>query len=78
MDNNTRVLIWVGSSLSSDCVSSTTWTTCEDVAVLENSCCISEDEVHGSINIAITVELTVRMNVKCVLVTFEAALVENR
>lgn len=77
MDNNTRVLIRVGSSLSGDCVGLTTWTTCEDVAVLENRCCVSEDKIDSSINVAIAVKLTVGVNVECVLVSFETALVKN-
>lgn len=77
MDDNTRILIRVGSSLSSDCVSVTTWTACEDVAVLENGCCVSEDEIDGSVNVAIAVKLTVGVNVECVLVTFETAFVKN-
>lgn len=77
MDDNTCVLIRVGSSLGSDCISATTWTTCKDVAVLENSGCVSKDEVNGSINVTVTVKLAVGVNVECVLVTFKAALIEN-
>lgn len=77
MDDNTRVLIRVGSSLSGDCVGLTTWTTCEDVTILENCGCVSEDEIDGSVNVAIAVKLTVGVNVESVLVGFETALVKN-
>lgn len=77
MDNNTRVLVLVGSSLGGDCVGLATWTTCENVAVLKNGSCVSEDKIDSSVNVAITVELAVGVNVECVLVTLKATLIEN-
>lgn len=77
MDDNTRVLIRVGSSLSCDRVCVTTWTASEDVAVLKNGGGVSENEIDGSVNVAVAVKLAVGVNVECVLVGFETALVEN-
>lgn len=77
MDNNARVLVRVGSSLGGDCVGLTTWTTCENVAVLKNGSCVSEDKIDSSVNVTVTVKLAVGVNVECVLVTLKAALVEN-
>lgn len=59
MDDNTRVLIRVGSSLSRYRVGIATWTSGENVAILENGGCVSEYEIDGSVNVAIAVKLAV-------------------
>lgn len=48
-----------------------------DIAVLEDGGGVSEDEVDGSVDIAFPEELSVGMNVECVLVAFEAASVKD-
>lgn len=49
-----------------------------DVAVLKHRHGVPEYEVYGSVYVAITVELTVRVHVQRVLVPLEAAPVEHR
>jgi len=48
-----------------------------DVTVLEDGGCVSEDEIDGSVNIAVSQELTTRMKVESVLIAFERAGVED-
>jgi len=47
------------------------------IAVLENYSGVSEYEVDGSVDVAFTVKLSLRVNIKGVLVALEAALVED-
>lgn len=44
---------------------------------MENDCSVSEDEIYGSVDVAFTVELAERVDVEGVLVTDEAAQVED-
>lgn len=39
---------------------------------------VTEDEVNGTIDVAVTVELTLGVDVEGILVAFEAAAVEDR
>lgn len=78
LDNNTRVLIRVGSALSGDGVFlSTTRFSDVDVGVLDDGDGVAEDEVDGAVNVAVAVELALRVDVQGVLVAFEAAAVED-
>lgn len=49
-----------------------------DIAVLDDGDSVAEDEVDGAIDVAVTVELAVGVDVEGVLVASEAAIVENR
>ena len=48
------------------------------VAVLEDHGGVAEDEVDGAIDVAVAVELLLGVDVECVLVALEAALVVDR
>lgn len=49
-----------------------------DVAILEDGLAIAEDEVDGSVNVALAEELPERVSIKSVLVSLDAAAVEGR
>jgi len=77
-DGNAGVLVRVFSTLCGEEVP-LVWIrfACVQVAVLEHHCCITKDEVYGSINVAFAVELTQRVDIERVLVGYKAALVEG-
>ena len=76
MNGDTGVLIGISTTLGGDCVGSVRRITSVDVAVLEDYCCIAENEIDCAVDVAVFVELTVGVNVESVLVAFKAALVE--
>lgn len=49
-----------------------------DHAVLEDGGSVAEDEVHGAVDVALFVELPLRVDVEGVLVAFETAAEEHR
>ena len=78
MDNYARILVRIGSCLCSDGVLLVAhWSTDVDVAVLKNSNSVTKYEVYSSINVTVTIELTLRIDIQGILVTFEAATVED-
>lgn len=78
MDNEACVLVRVFARLSGDRVFLAAHRlTRVDVAVLEDSCCVSEDEVDGAVDIAVSQELTARVKVESVLIAFERTFVED-
>lgn len=76
MDDNSSVLVRIGSALSSDRVGAIRGFSGPDVTVLEHDSCVSEYEIDSPVDIAVSVELSFGMDVESVLVSFEAALVE--
>ena len=64
MDDNACVLIWVGSCLSSDRVLLVAHGFPHvDVAVLKHCDGVTEDEVYGAVDVAVTVELALSVDV---------------
>lgn len=64
MDNYARVLVRVGSSLRSDRGELVAhWSTEVDVAVLKNSNGVTKYEIYGSINVTVTIELALRVDI---------------
>jgi hypothetical protein len=51
---------------------------CIDVTILKNNCSVAKYEVNSAINVTFSIELSLRMDIEGVLVSFEAALVEHR
>lgn len=79
MDDDACVLVRIGSSLRRHRVLLVAHRSPDiDVAVLKNRHRVAEDEVHGSVYVAVAVELTVGVDVQSVLVTSKAAPEEHR
>ncbi|PON79340.1 hypothetical protein TorRG33x02_236220, partial [Trema orientale] len=77
LDRSAGVLVRVGSALGSYGVElAGERQPGIDVAVLENNSSVAEYEVHGAVNVAFSVELSLGMSIQGVLVGFEAADVE--
>ncbi|PON63470.1 LOW QUALITY PROTEIN: hypothetical protein PanWU01x14_131340 [Parasponia andersonii] len=77
LDRSACVLVRVGSALSSYGVELAGERQPRiDVAVLDNNSSVAEYEVHGAVNVAFSVELSLGMSIQGVLVGFEAAAVE--
>lgn len=76
MDRNARILVRVGSALGGDGVGFVGWVTSVDVAVLEHNSSVAEYEVDSAINVTFSVELSIGVDVKGILVTFEATSIE--
>lgn len=78
MDRNAGVLVRIGAALGGDRVLLLAHRPPSvDHAVLEDGCCVAEDEVHGAVDVAFFVELPLRVDVEGVLVALEAAAVED-
>jgi len=79
LDRNSRDLVRVVAALGCDCVGlARRWQLRVDVAVLEDDCCIAEDEVDGARDVAVAVELAERVGVEGVLVAVDYATVDCR
>lgn len=79
MYNYAGVFIWVCPALCCDCVLLLAhWFSYVHITVLEDSSSVSEDEVYGAIDVTVSVELALGVDVECVLVTLETTLVEHR
>lgn len=64
MDRDPSVLIWVFSILSRDCyLLFVHWLSGVNVAVLEDDCGVTENEINGAVNVAIAIELTLGVHV---------------
>jgi len=78
VDHNARVLIWVLPSLGRHGVLLIAHRFSDvDVAALEHGYCITENEVDGAVNVTVTVELALRVDVECILIALEATPVEG-
>ena len=79
VDDNSCVLVRIGPGLSRDGVTLAAHRLSdEDVAVLKNGDGVATDEVDGAVDVAVAVELALRVDVQGVLVALEAAAVEDR
>jgi len=79
VDDNARVLVRVSPSLGSYCVLlGCHGLSSVDVAVLENNCSVTKYEVNCAVDVALLKELSLSVDVEGVLVSFDAALVEDR
>lgn len=78
MDGNAGVLVRVSPALRRDSILLVQHRFSGiDVAVLEDGGGVSEDKVNGTIDVAVSVELSEGVDIESVLVTFEAAAVEG-
>ena len=78
MYHNTRVFVRIRSSLGRDGVHLFGHVlSYVNVAILKNNNSVSEYEVHGTIDVAVAVELALGVNIESVLVAFEAASIED-
>ncbi|KAL0904097.1 hypothetical protein M5K25_026169 [Dendrobium thyrsiflorum] len=79
MDRNPRVLVRILAVLCGDCVLlHRHWLSRPNNAFLENDGGIAEDEVDGAEDVAFAEELALRVDVKGVLVAYDAAVVDHR
>lgn len=78
MDRYPGILVRVGPALGGDCVGLVGRVSGIDVAVLKDHRGVSEDEVDGAIYVALAVELPLRVGIKGVLESLDAAHVEHR
>ncbi|GER24719.1 plant invertase/pectin methylesterase inhibitor, partial [Striga asiatica] len=79
LDRDARVLVGVGSALGSNCVELPGhWEARPEAAALKNDGRVAEDEVDRAVDMAVAVELSEGVDVQCVLVSLEAAIVEDR
>lgn len=77
MDGDASVLVGVSPALCSDDIDFVRRVSSIDVTILKNNGCISKDEVNGAINVALFVELSLRMNKKGVLIALKATSIED-
>ena len=66
MDDDSSVLVRIGSALSGYCVGTVRGFSGSDVTILEHSGSISENKIDGSVNIAVSIELSLGMHVESV------------
>jgi len=78
LDGEARGLVWAFSALGRDCnLLQGKWDSGVYFAVLQHCSTVSENEVYGAIDFALTVELSQRVSVERVLVPFHTAPVEG-
>ncbi|KAH0465948.1 hypothetical protein IEQ34_006051 [Dendrobium chrysotoxum] len=79
LDHDTCVLVLVGAALGCDHVGfSLLRSSGEDIAVLDDDRRVAKDEVDCAVDVAFAVELALCVDAERVLVSFDAASVENR
>ncbi|KAF7835550.1 putative CCR4-associated factor 1-like protein 11 [Senna tora] len=76
VNGNSSVLVWIGPTLSSYCVHFVGRVSRKNVTILENHWSISKDEVHFAINVTLSIELSLRMNVQSVLTVLNPEVIE--
>ena len=77
MDGYTSVLIWVSPALSCDCILLVNqWFPRIYIAALKHSSSVPKYEIYSSIYVTFFVELSERVNIKCVLVAFKTTTIE--
>ena len=77
MNGNTCILVRISSALCSDGVDLIRWVPSIDVAILEHNSCIAKYKVNRAIDVTLSIELSLRMNIECVLITLEAASIKD-
>lgn len=77
MNGNACVLVRICSSLCCDCVHFVGRVSRKDVTILEYGSRVTEYEVNCAVDVAFSVELSVGMDIECVLVAFKAASVKH-